>query len=259
MVAVDGGAVDLVAATELKVAGLHIDLVGAPEQLTPVLQALDADCVLSLGVAGASKQRHLANAAIAARGKDRVQVSLPQLTPWQEEEEKQDEDFKAWSDALAMFAGPASLTSLARFRSAAIAMSEANIFLFGGVGTHGPGTDLTALRASPLWAEVAEAVQDLHGEDLPSYLEGHLASTDGEHTATIATIINMLNTSLWCAWGQSPTVVVGLRGRLFMSRVSYADEYGARVTLSGSAAALDRWMTSDQQAVRIPSAHPWPP
>jgi hypothetical protein len=44
---------------------------------------------------------------------------------------------------------------------------------------------------------------------------------------------------------------------LFMSGLSYADEQGARVTLSGPVVALDQWLATDAQAVRIPSAHPW--
>jgi acyl transferase domain-containing protein len=214
------------------------------------------------------------------------------------------------------------------------------IFLFGGVGTHGQGTDLSGLSSTPLYGEVAELVQELHGESLEAYLQAHLTSTKGEHTATITTIINMLHGSAWRACRQEPTVVVGhsvgevaaahaagmittrqvnilahthtyacahthththvdnhtythkyarqaltcalALGKiaatqaggmlytvvddvkkitaddgLFMSGLSYADEHGARVTVSGPVVALDQWLATDAQAVRIPSAHPW--
>jgi acyl transferase domain-containing protein len=243
------------------------------------------------------------------------------------------------------------------------------IFLFGGVGTHGVGTDLAALSASPLWGELAELLLELTGESLEAYLRDHLESTDGEHTATVVTVINMLHASLWRACGQEPVVAVGhsvgevaaawcagmmttrqahtppnptkrtkptyptyrtkrtnpttLRlpilltlltplilltfvtllnlvtllslknntqalscalalGRiastqaggmlytvvenqeeittedgLFVSGLSYADEHGARLTVSGPVPTLERWLSADPKAVRIPSAHPW--
>jgi acyl transferase domain-containing protein len=154
---------------------------------------------------------------------------------------------------------------------------------------------------------VDELVQELTGEGLEAYLQAHRASTEGEHTAVIATVINLLHGSLWRACGQEPAVAVGhsvgevaaahsaglltvrealtaarALGRvaatqaggmlftvvddikaipaddgLFMSGLSYANQRGARVSVSGPVAALDKWLASDKQAVRIPSAHPW--
>jgi 5-methyltetrahydropteroyltriglutamate--homocysteine methyltransferase len=70
-------------ATALPVAGLHVDLVRAPEQLDPVLAALPADRVLSVGVidgrniwrADLERQLALVTRAWDAIGPDRLQVA----------------------------------------------------------------------------------------------------------------------------------------------------------------------------------------
>ena len=74
---------NLAVATKLPVAGLHIDLVRAPEQLEPVLAALAPDARLSIGVIDgrnvwrADLEAALAPVAraVAALGSDRVEVA----------------------------------------------------------------------------------------------------------------------------------------------------------------------------------------
>lgn len=70
-------------AAKLPVAGLHIDLVRAPEQLADILKAVKSDQILSLGVVNGrniwktnfANALKLINQATAVLGKDRVQIA----------------------------------------------------------------------------------------------------------------------------------------------------------------------------------------
>ena len=95
-------------ATGLPVAGLHVDLVRAPEQLDAVLSALGDDRTLSLGVvdgrniwrADLSRCATLVERAVTVRGSDRVEVapscSLLHCPVDLDQETKLDDELKSW-------------------------------------------------------------------------------------------------------------------------------------------------------------------
>jgi len=99
---------NLACAARLPVAGIHLDLVRAPDQLAPALEALPPERIISLGVidgrnvwrANLSRTLAIVEQAIAERGPDKIEIapscSLLHCPVDLDNETKLDPELKSW-------------------------------------------------------------------------------------------------------------------------------------------------------------------
>jgi len=95
------------------------------------------------------------------------------------------------------------------FSTMAPMKDHSTVFVFCGEGAHSSSTDLSILKTSPAWAEVADAVRQTINRDLTAFLEASLGTTNAPDSILTTTIINILHASLWESWGVKPDVVIG--------------------------------------------------